>query len=108
MGTQDCGSEIAISRPAVGEAGKTGEWRNSRPVMDAAKCLAVKQGKVTCQICWAYCPDACITQGVGPTIDLTYCKGCGICSEECPAGAIGMVPESEPGACELDEAEGTR
>ena len=26
-------------------------------------------------------------------IDLTYCKGCGICAEECPAGAIGMERE---------------
>jgi len=104
MGTKQCGSEIAISSPNVGEAGATGDWRNSRPVMDSAKCLAVKQGKVTCQICWAYCPDACITQGVGPVIDLTYCKGCGICAEECPASAIEMVPEAEHGACELDAA----
>ena len=43
-------SEISMSRPSVGEAGRTGDWRNSRPVMDAVKCLAVKQGKVTCQI----------------------------------------------------------
>jgi Pyruvate/2-oxoacid:ferredoxin oxidoreductase delta subunit len=26
-------------------------------------------------------------------IDLDYCKGCGICVEECPSGAIRMVPE---------------
>ena len=23
-----------------------------------------------------------------------YCKGCGICANECPCGAIDMVPES--------------
>ncbi|MDO8964923.1 MAG: 4Fe-4S binding protein [Coriobacteriia bacterium] len=104
MGTRACGSEISMSRPSVGEAGNTGDWRNARPVMDPALCLAVKQDKVTCQICWAYCPDACIARGVGPVIDLTYCKGCGICAEECPAGAIAMVPESEHGSCELDAA----
>ena len=104
MGTRECGSQIAMSRPSVGEAGATGDWRNSRPVMDTTMCLAVKQGKVTCQICWALCPDACITQGVGPVIDLTYCKGCGICAEECPAHAISMSPEAEHGACELDAA----
>jgi len=98
-------SEISMSRPAVGEAGRTGEWRNSRPVVDAAKCLAVKQGKVTCQICWAYCPDGCIAQGVGPVIDLTYCKGCGICAEECPAKAIEMQPEAAHGVCATDEDE---
>jgi len=95
-------SEISMSRPAVGEAGRTGEWRNSRPVVDPAKCLAVKQGKVTCQICWAYCPDGCVAQGVGPVIDLTYCKGCGICAEECPAKAIEMQPEALHGVCAID------
>jgi len=98
MGTE---REIAMSRPAMGEAGRTGEWRSKRPVIDAAKCLAVKQGKVTCHICWAYCPEGCIARGIGPTVDLLYCKGCGICAEECPAGAIEMTPESEHGTCEL-------
>jgi pyruvate ferredoxin oxidoreductase delta subunit len=101
MGTRDCGSEISMSRPSVGEAGKTGDWRNRRPVMDDSKCLAAKAGKVTCQICWVYCPDVCISQGAGPSIDLTYCKGCGICAEECPAGAIEMVPEEQHGTCEM-------
>jgi len=26
-------------------------------------------------------------------IDLDYCKGCGLCAAECPAGAIAMEPE---------------
>ena len=25
--------------------------------------------------------------------DLDYCKGCGLCMEECPCGAIEMAPE---------------
>jgi len=101
MGTKQCGSEIAISRPSRGEAGNTGDWRNKRPVVDAPRCLAVKQNKVTCQICWVYCPDACIARGVGPVIDLAFCKGCGICASECPAGAITMVPEAEHGVCDI-------
>ena len=27
-------------------------------------------------------------------INYEYCKGCGICANECPCGAIDMVPES--------------
>jgi pyruvate ferredoxin oxidoreductase delta subunit len=27
--------------------------------------------------------------------DLTYCKGCGICAEECPGGAIQMEKEEK-------------
>jgi pyruvate ferredoxin oxidoreductase delta subunit len=95
--------KISMSRPHVGEAGRTGDWRSSRPAMAPDLCLAVKTGKETCQFCWVYCPDACITRGVGPEIDLTYCKGCGICAEMCPAGAIVMVPEAEHGTCELPE-----
>lgn len=101
MSTRECGSEIAMSTPSVGEAGRTGDWRAKRPVMTAEKCLAVKAGRETCQICWVYCPDGCIAKGVGPTIALEYCKGCGICAEECPSGAIEMVPEADHGVCDI-------
>ncbi|MBC7266626.1 MAG: 4Fe-4S binding protein [Coriobacteriia bacterium] len=101
----DAFDTIAMSRPARGEAGRTGDWRNARPVIDASACVAAKQARVTCQICWAHCPDACIEQGAPPSIDLEYCKGCGICAEECPAGAIAMVPEAEHGVCEAAEVE---
>jgi pyruvate ferredoxin oxidoreductase delta subunit len=100
MGTSDCGHEISMATPSVGEAGKTGAWRSERPVLVAPEaCLAVKAGKITCQLCWVYCPDACVTRSVGPAIDLTYCKGCGICAAVCPAKAIEMQPEHEPGTC---------
>ena len=108
MGTRKCGSDIDMSRPRVGEAGLTGDWRNSRPAVDATLCVAAKQGKVTCQICWIHCPDACISQGMPPAVELTYCKGCGICAEVCPHHAIAMVPEGEHGTCEIDAAEVTR
>lgn len=94
-------TDISMSRPSVGEAGRTGDWRNKRPVLKAAECSAVKAGKVTCQFCWVYCPDSCVTRGVGPTFDLQHCKGCGICAEMCPTGAIEMVAESVHGVCDL-------
>lgn len=95
-------TQISMSRPSAGEAGRTGDWRGKRPVLAIAeKCSAIKQGKVTCQLCWVYCPDACVTRGVGPEFDLEHCKGCGICAEVCPTGAIEMQPESEHGVCDL-------
>ena len=92
-------TEIAMSEPAVGEAGATGEWRSKYPVLEASLCTAVKRGAERCQFCWGYCPDGCITRGTPPVVDLTYCKGCGICAEECPTGAISMVDEEQRGVC---------
>lgn len=96
--------QIAMSKPSAGEAGHTGDWRNKRPVLVAAeKCSAVKLGKPTCQLCWVYCPESCVTRGIGPVFDLDHCKGCGICAQECPTHAIEMRPESEHGACAASE-----
>jgi pyruvate ferredoxin oxidoreductase delta subunit len=101
MGVEERGGQIAMSKPSIGEAGATGDWRNSHPVIDVELCSAARLGKETCQLCWVYCPDACISRGVPPTIDLTYCKGCGICAQECPTKAIAMIAEEEHGTCEV-------
>ena len=48
-----------------------------------------------CNTCWFLCPDAVILQKVGEIeFDYDYCKGCGVCAEECPRGALGMEEES--------------
>lgn len=85
---------ISRSAPGPGDGGKTGSWRVLRPILDEGKCLPVKAGKPSCFQCWLYCPDCVVTKTIPPRIDLEYCKGCGICAEECPAGAIEMVDES--------------
>ncbi|SDD79058.1 NAD(P)-binding protein [Glycomyces harbinensis] len=49
-----------------------------------------------CDNCYGMCPDNAIVKlgpGKGFAIDLDYCKGCGICAAECPAGAIAMIEE---------------
>jgi len=27
-------------------------------------------------------------------VDVDYCKGCGLCAQECPCGAVAMEPET--------------
>jgi 2-oxoacid:acceptor oxidoreductase delta subunit (pyruvate/2-ketoisovalerate family) len=50
-----------------------------------------------CDNCFGVCPDNAVRKlgiGLGYEFDYDYCKGCGICVSECPAGAIQMVPET--------------
>jgi 2-oxoacid:acceptor oxidoreductase delta subunit (pyruvate/2-ketoisovalerate family) len=49
-----------------------------------------------CDNCYGLCPDNAVIKlepGKRYEIDYDYCKGCGICVEECPCGAIEMEPE---------------
>jgi 2-oxoacid:acceptor oxidoreductase delta subunit (pyruvate/2-ketoisovalerate family) len=49
-----------------------------------------------CDNCYGVCPDnAVIKLGAGMKFKFNYeyCKGCGICANECPCGAIDMVSE---------------
>lgn len=49
-----------------------------------------------CDNCYGVCPDnAVIKLGPGKKFrfNYDYCKGCGICAQECPCGAIDMVGE---------------
>ena len=85
----------SVARPIKGEAGKTGNWRTLRPVIIKEKCIMVKKGEMNCLRCWLYCPEACISKGIPPKHNYDYCKGCGVCAEECPSKAIQMEEESK-------------
>lgn len=87
----------AHSRLCRGEAGRTGDWRALRPVIDQSRCTPSKNQRPSCFLCWLYCPEGVVKRGIPVEIDLEYCKGCGICSEECPTKAITMVEEPEAG-----------
>ncbi len=80
--------KTTISRPVAGAMGKTGSWRDFRPTLDLSKCSK-------CLRCWISCPDACIKRADDDSIsiDYDYCKGCGICANECPTSAISMTRE---------------
>jgi len=73
--------------PGWSEDNKTGAWRSLRPFKDDEKCT-------DCSLCWLFCPEGCITRDKYD-INYEYCKGCGICAEECPTDAIAMERESE-------------
>ncbi len=100
MGTRDCQHICDESSPAIGEAGKTGDWRDAFPLIDNEKCIPAKQNKPACFLCWLYCPETVVSKTVPIQIDMEYCKGCGICAEICPAHAIVMVAEESSGATE--------
>jgi NADPH-dependent glutamate synthase beta subunit-like oxidoreductase len=62
---------------------------------EARRCLSCG-GCIACDNCYAFCPDNAVIK-LGPEgeyeVDLDYCKGCGLCVEECPTGSMVMVPE---------------
>jgi 2-oxoacid:acceptor oxidoreductase delta subunit (pyruvate/2-ketoisovalerate family) len=71
------------------EQPRTGGWRTGlRPEIDLAKC-------VDCLLCWLYCPDSAVALDgeAFAGFDYDHCKGCEICAEVCPTGAIEMVSE---------------
>jgi NADPH-dependent glutamate synthase beta subunit-like oxidoreductase len=47
-----------------------------------------------CELCMIFCPDVAIKrQQQGFSLSYKYCKGCGVCVEECPRGAMSMTRE---------------
>jgi Pyruvate/2-oxoacid:ferredoxin oxidoreductase delta subunit len=67
----------------------------STALFEARRCMSCGNC-FECDNCYGVCPDNAITKlgpGKGFTIDLDYCKGCGLCVAECPSGSIEMVPE---------------
>jgi 2-oxoacid:acceptor oxidoreductase delta subunit (pyruvate/2-ketoisovalerate family) len=65
-------------------------WRTGhKPTIDLTRC-------VNCLLCWIYCPDSAVLLD-GTTLvgfDYAFCKGCEICAEMCPTGAVTMVDEA--------------
>ncbi len=57
----------------------TGDWRSKVPIWQSKNCIQ-------CMNCWAICPDHAVkvTEGKRGEYDYDFCKGCGLCAEECP------------------------
>jgi len=77
----------ASSKPLISYSRVVSDWRIFRPGIDKETCIG-------CKRCWVYCPEVAINVIDGKAdVNFDYCKGCGICAEECTVGAIIMVKE---------------
>lgn len=48
----------------------------------------------SCGNCYVFCPDTAVKWVDNfPIFDYDYCKGCGVCVNECPRGVLELVPE---------------
>jgi len=68
----------------------------SNAQFEARRCLSCGNC-FECDNCYGMCPDnAVIKLGPGKRFKFNYdyCKGCGLCAEECPCGAIRMDAEA--------------
>ena len=66
---------------------KNAGWRTFRPVIDKDIC-------VNCLVCYMVCPDGTIFKSEDKVdVDYDFCKGCGVCANECKVNAIKMVKE---------------
>ena len=86
------GAAIGVQDTPAGKVGmgsmvenKTGSWKVFQPKYDKETCT-------NCLTCWWACPEGCIYRTKDKLeFDMSYCKGCGICANECPVDAIEMV-----------------
>lgn len=80
-----------ISFPTKGSAGRTGNWRVYRPVVNHDDCIQ-------CYFCYMYCPEGVISvneESGKVEYDYDYCKGCGVCANNCPKKCISMEKEAK-------------
>jgi 2-oxoacid:acceptor oxidoreductase delta subunit (pyruvate/2-ketoisovalerate family) len=67
----------------------------STAVYEARRCMSCGNC-FQCDNCFGVCPDNAVMKidgAHGYRFDYDFCKGCGLCVQECPCGAIEMVPE---------------
>jgi len=70
----------------------------SNALFEARRCMSCGNC-FACDNCYGVCPDNAVIKldpagSYSYEFDYDYCKGCGMCAEECPCGAIQMEPET--------------
>lgn len=86
---------LALARRRANFEEMVGGLDADTALLEARRCLSCGNC-FECDNCYAVCPDnAVIKLGTGNrfAINYDYCKGCGLCAEECPCGAIDMIKE---------------
>ena len=82
------------------EAEIEGTISRSEALVEAQRCLSCGNC-LACDNCWTMCPDNAVIKtvelamdGSHYVFDYDYCKGCGLCAQECPTGYIQSVAET--------------
>jgi formate dehydrogenase (NADP+) beta subunit len=83
-----------------------GGYDAGQAAAEAARCFSCGEC-LACDNCWTLCPDQAVLKGAAPfadgsryLFDYDYCKGCGLCANECPSAYIVMEEESRPASSE--------
>ena len=63
---------------------------------EAARCISCGTC-IACDTCLIFCPDVAISRAAPGrySIAYDYCKGCGVCAEECPRAALALEEEGQ-------------
>ncbi len=73
---------------AISEIREMGE-----AIREALRCFSCGTCN-SCGNCYVFCPDTAVKWIDNfPVFDYDYCKGCGVCVNECPRGVLELVPE---------------
>ncbi|RJX27068.1 MAG: FAD-dependent oxidoreductase [Dethiobacter sp.] len=92
------GKEEAVALDALNPYLFPRQGRFSSAQEEAGRCFSCGICN-KCGVCWVFCPDLAVAGSREDfEILLDYCKGCGICVKECPAGALHMEEVTSSGA----------
>lgn len=71
----------------------TGTLSQEEVISEAERCFSCGVCNA-CDNCWIFCPDASVKRWDGHyEFDYDYCKGCGVCAQECPRAVISLEAE---------------
>ncbi len=87
---------LDVVRRSSGFSEVVGNLSEENAVYEARRCMSCGNC-FECDNCYGVCPDNAITKlGPGNRFEFKYdyCKGCALCTTECPCGAINMEAEN--------------